>query len=301
MLVADMAVTALPLFHLYGDPPDDSAFDFIHIETIASRSSLHEWTIRAHRHRNLFQILLIEKGGGEMSFETATVPFSAPAVILVPATTAHGFRFDRQVTDGWVVSFTEDVADALGDQSGEALARLKSVAVDPLLSLKDTGEGRRLSALCTDLNEEASFAREGFRLAMRGLLALIAIEVVRLGVSRARSGAVTLTPADPRVDELRRLIDQHFRKERLISFYAEKLAMTADRLNDHVKRATGVTAGHLIRQRVLTEAKRQLVFTGQPIHEIAYDLAFSDPSHFTRFFRKQTGTTPQAFREGRGG
>jgi AraC family transcriptional activator of pobA len=296
-----MATTALPLFHLYGDPPDDSAFDFIHIETIRSRSSLHEWTIRAHRHRNLFQILLIEKGGGEMSFETATVPFSAPAAILVPATTAHGFRFAPQVTDGWVVSFTEDVADALGDQSGEALARLKAVAADPLVSLTSAAETKRLSGLCADLDEEASLAREGFRLAMRGLLALIAIEVVRLGVSRARTGAVTLEPADARVDELRRLIEEHFRKERLISFYAEKLAMTADRLNDHVKRATGVTAGHLIRQRVLTEAKRQLVFTTQPIHEIAYDLAFSDPSHFTRFFRKQTGTTPQAFREGRGG
>jgi AraC family transcriptional activator of pobA len=296
-----MSMTALPLFHLYGDPPDDSAFDFIHIETIRSRSLLHEWTIRAHRHRNLFQILLIEQGGGEMSFETATMPFSAPAAILIPATTAHGFRFTPQVTDGWVVSFTEDVADALGDQSGEALARLKAVAADPLVPLKSAAEAKRLSALCADLDEEASLAREGFRLAMRGLLALIAIEVVRLGVSRARSGAVTLEPADPRVDELRRLIEEHFRKERLISFYAEKLAMTADRLNDHVKRATGVTAGHLIRQRVLTEAKRQLVFTGQPINEIAYDLAFSDPSHFTRFFRKQTGTTPQAFRESRGG
>ena len=296
-----MSMTALPLFHLYGDPPDDSAFDFIHIETIRSRSSLHEWTIRAHRHRNLFQILLIEQGGGEMSFETATMPFSAPAAILIPATTAHGFRFTPQVTDGWVVSFTEDVADALGDQSGEVLARLKAVAADPLVPLKSAAEAKRLSALCADLDEEASLAREGFRLAMRGLLALIAIEVVRMGVSRARSGAVTLEPADPRVDKLRRLIEEHFRKERLISFYAEKLAMTADRLNDHVKRATGVTAGHLIRQRVLTEAKRQLVFTGQPINEIAYDLAFSDPSHFTRFFRKQTGTTPQAFREGRGG
>jgi AraC family transcriptional activator of pobA len=296
-----MSMTALPLFHLYGDPPDDSAFDFIHIETIRSRSSLHEWTIRAHRHRNLFQILLIEKGGGEMSFETAIMPFSAPAAILVPATTAHGFHFNPQVTDGWVVSFTEDVADALGDQSGEALARLKAVAADPLVPLKSAAEAKRLSALCADLDDEASLAREGFRLAMRGLLALIAIEVVRLGVSRARSGAVTLQLADPRIDHLRRLIDEHFRKERLISFYAEKLAMTADRLNDHVKRATGVTAGHLIRQRVLTEAKRQLVFTGQPIHEIAYDLAFSDPSHFTRFFRKQTGTTPQAFREARGG
>jgi AraC family transcriptional activator of pobA len=293
-------VAALPLFHLYGDPPDDAAFDFIHIETIASRSSVHDWTIRAHRHRNLFQVLLIEKGGGDLSFEATTVSFSAPAAVLVPATTAHGFRFRPEVTDGWVVSFTEDVADAL-DQSGEAMARLKLVAADPLLPLADASEVRRLSALCADLKEEASLAREGFRLAMRGLLTLIAIEVVRLAVSRSRSGAVTLSRKDARVEELRRLLDEHFRKERLISFYAEKLAMTADRLNDHVKRATGVTAGHMIRQRVLTEAKRQLVFTNQAIHEIAYDLSFSDPSHFTRFFRKQTGMTPQAFREGRGG
>jgi AraC family transcriptional activator of pobA len=291
-------VSALPLFHLYGDPPDDSAFDFIHIETIASRSSVHDWTIRAHRHRNLFQVLLIEKGGGEMSFEAATAQFAAPAVILVPATIAHGFRFTPQITDGWVVSFTEDVADTLGDQSGEALARLKAVATEPLASAMET---KRLSALCADLYEEDSLAREGHRLAMRGLLALIAIEVVRLAASRARSGTVTLSRSDARVDELRRLVDEHFRKERLLRFYAEKLAMTPDRLNDHVKRAAGVTAGHLIRQRVLTEAKRQLVFTNQAIHEIAYDLAFSDPSHFTRFFRKQTGTTPQAFREGRGG
>jgi len=48
------ATSALPLFHLYGDPPDDDAFDFIHIETIPSRSSVNDWTIRAHRHRNLF-------------------------------------------------------------------------------------------------------------------------------------------------------------------------------------------------------------------------------------------------------
>ncbi len=300
-MVRLMASSALPLFHLYGDPPDDSAFGFIHIETIRSRSAVNEWTIRAHRHRNLFQILLIEQGGGEMSFETAIVPFAAPAAILVPATTAHGFRFRPQVTDGWVVTFTEDVAATIGDQSGEALARLKALASVPLVPLKDLDEARRLSALCAELDEESSLAREGYRLAMRALMAMIAIEAVRLAASRARSGAVTLTRADAQVEQLRRLIDDHFRKERLISFYAEKLAMTADRLNDHVKRATGVTAGHLIRQRVLTEAKRQLVFTNQPIHEIAYDLAFSDPSHFTRFFRKQTGTTPQAFREGRGG
>ena len=292
---------ALPLFHLYGDLPDDQAFDFIHIETIASRASVHDWVIRAHRHRNLFQILLIAQGGGEMTYEAATIAFTASAAILVPATVAHGFRFEPGVTDGWVVSFTEDVAVALGDQSGVALTRLKALAADPVVPLATPAEGKRLSALCADLYEERFLAREGFRLAMRGLLTLIAVEVARLAASRARSGSVTLAPADPTVEALRALVEENFRRERLLAFYAEKLAMTPDRLNDQVKRATGVTAGHLIRQRVLTEAKRQLVFTNQAIHEISYDLAFSDPSHFARFFRKQTGTTPQAFREGRSG
>jgi len=287
----------IPLFHLYGDPPDDQAFDFVHIERISSRSSAHDWTIRAHRHRNLFQILLIERGGGEMMFETTTLAFKASAAILVPPTIAHGFRFLPEVTDGWVVSFTEDVAEALGERSGAALARLKTLAADPVVPLAGETDGKRLSALCADLHEERFLAREGHRIAMHCYLALIAIEVARLAASRSRTGTVTLAAADPTVEALRRLIETHFRSERHIGFYAGKLAMTPDRLNDHVKRATGVTAGHLLRQRILTEAKRELVFTNLSIGEVAYDLAFADPSHFGRFFKKQTGMTPQSFRD----
>src|SRR6202045_3066421 len=195
--------STLPLFHLYGDPPDDQAFDFIHVETIASRSSIHDWTIRAHRHRNLFQILLIEKGGGEMTFDVARLLFTAPAAILVPATIAHGFRFEPNVTDGWVISFTEDAAGALTDRAGEALARLRALAAQPV----------------------------------------IPIGVARLAASRARTGAVTLRPADASVAQLRALVDENFRTERQLDYYAEKLGMTVDRLNDHVKRSTGVTAG----------------------------------------------------------
>jgi AraC family transcriptional regulator, transcriptional activator of pobA len=292
--------STLPLFHLYGDPPDDQAFDFIHVETVASRSSIHDWTIRAHRHRNLSQILLIERGGGEMTYEAARLPFAAPVAILVPAAIAHGYRFEPHVTAGWVLTFTEDAAFALADRAGEALSRLRALASHPIVPIADDAERARLSALCADLFEEGSLAREGYRVAMRGLLALIAVGVARLAASRARTGSVTLQPADATVAQLRALVEEFFRREHQLGFYAEKLGMTVDRLNDHVKRATGVTAGHLIRQRVLTEAKRQLVFTTQPIQDIAEELAFSDPSHFARFFRKHTGTTPHEFRDQRG-
>ena len=93
---------ALPLFHLYGDPPDEQAFDFIHIETIGARSSVHDWTIRAHRHRDLFQILLLERGGAEMTYETATTPFAAPAAILIPPMLRMGSgSCPRSPTAGW--------------------------------------------------------------------------------------------------------------------------------------------------------------------------------------------------------
>ena len=292
---------ALPLFHLYGDPPDDQAFDFIHAETIAARAPMHDWIIRAHRHRNLFQILLIERGGGEVTFEAAKLPVAAPAAILIPATVAHGFRFEPDVTEGWVLSFTLDAAGALGDRAGKAIARLRALAAHPIVPIAEEAERTRLSALCKELFEEGRLAREGYQMAMRGLLALIAVGVARLAASRARTGSVTLQPVDATVAQLRALIDEFFRREHQLGFYAEKLGMTVDRLNDHVKRATGVTAGHLIRQRLLTEAERQLVFTTQPIQEIAQELGFSDPSHFARFFRQHTATAPHEFRDQRGG
>jgi AraC family transcriptional activator of pobA len=242
-----MATAALPLFHLYGDPPDDQAFDFIHIETISSRSSIHDWTIRAHRHRNLFQILLIERGGGDMTFEAATLAFAAPCAVLIPATTAHGFRFHAGATDGWVMTFTEDVAEGMGDRRGEALARLKALAAEPVVPLGQA-ECEKLMRLARELQEESFLARAGYRIAMRGLLALIAVEVARVAAGRARAGVgpIAVEPTGATVEALRKLVEEHFHKERQLAFYADKLSMTVDRLNDHVKRATGVTAGHLI-------------------------------------------------------
>jgi AraC family transcriptional activator of pobA len=60
------------------------------------------------------------------------------------------------VTDGWVVSFTEDVAEALGERSNAALTRLKTLAETPVVSLTNDAASKRIAALCAELYESIS-------------------------------------------------------------------------------------------------------------------------------------------------
>jgi len=130
--------------------------------------------------------------------------------------------------------------------------------------------------------------------------------LISIVIEHMRRSVLELQPNPPRsarshatVEALERLVEAHSHRKHRVAFYAETLGMTADRLNDHIKRCTGVSAGRLIRQRVLAEAKRRLVLTDRAVHQIAEDLAFADPSHFIRFFRLHTGKTPDAFRKQR--
>lgn len=293
-------LAVVPQFHLYGDPADDQIFDFVHIETIPSRAARHDWLIAPHSHRHLYQVLLITRGDGEMGHEDDRFVFCAPALLFVRPTVVHGFRFAPQRTEGYVISFTEDVVRGVRDASGSLRERLNAAAGRVIATFSPDDDLTRLEELCDLLHEEHQLGRDGHQLAMRAYMALILVEAGRLAMSRARHQGVTLRRADRTVGRLRDVIEERFRTSRRLADYAAELGMTPDRLNDHCKRVTGVTAGHLIRQRVVTEAKRQLMFTDLSVSEIAYDLDFADPSHFTRFFRRYTGLTPQGFRSGAG-
>jgi AraC family transcriptional activator of pobA len=81
------------------------------------------------------------------------------------------------------VSFTEDVAGALGENASAALARLRAIAANPLVPCRRADDVVRLQRLCRDLFEETSLAREGYEVAARSYLALIGVETAR---SRSR-------------------------------------------------------------------------------------------------------------------
>ncbi|SEO05981.1 AraC-type DNA-binding protein [Mucilaginibacter gossypiicola] len=100
-----------------------------------------------------------------------------------------------------------------------------------------------------------------------------------------------------RYKQLKKLIEDHFEKEGQIGFYADKLNLTAHRINEICKRVTGKPLGEVIRDRILLEAKRLLVHSDQPIGQISDDLGFKDFSYFSRQFKRQTGHTPAEYRK----
>ncbi len=93
------------------------------------------------------------------------------------------------------------------------------------------------------------------------------------------------------------LVELHFREKKLPREYAVMMHITPHHLNQVVQHFVNVSAGVLIRNRVLLEAKRLLVNDSATASEIAYFLNFSDNSYFVRFFKKYTGVTPDAFRD----
>lgn len=80
------------------------------------------------------------------------------------------------------------------------------------------------------------------------------------------------------------------------SFYAEQVNLHPNHLNAVVKRVTGRTTSQLVQEGVVAAAKALLQTTTLSVKEIAYQLHFSEPTHFVGFFRKQTGQTPHQFR-----
>ncbi|MGV6862471.1 MAG: helix-turn-helix domain-containing protein [Putridiphycobacter sp.] len=93
------------------------------------------------------------------------------------------------------------------------------------------------------------------------------------------------------------LIHEHYKTLHATSDYAKKLNISPDHLNKVVKSKTGKTAKEHIQQRLVIEAKRLLYFTDLSHKEIAFELGFSEPAHFSSFFKKNVGISPSDFQQ----
>lgn len=96
--------------------------------------------------------------------------------------------------------------------------------------------------------------------------------------------------------DFKSLVEAHFTKWHKVTKYATQIHITPKHLSHTVKILSGKTAKAFIQDRITLEAKRLLLHTQLTVKEVAYRLGFTEPLHFSGFFKKQTGKSPSDFR-----
>ncbi len=290
-------IERIPRFFLYGEADQDAGLHFLHVETIAARSILHDWHIAPHRHSNLFQLLLAVGGGGELRADSLSQTFSAPVLVTVPPGVVHGYRF-QPGTEGWVVTLSDSFA---GEILGPRDAEIGPVMTEARLMPLEADDA-------TTLTLRAQFAAiaEEFRTPGLGSLAAIAAHIRLVFVMQARlrqadRQAALARDADAELfARFRNLVESHYREHRPVSAYARDLAVTEKRLTAACRHVMEKAPLDVIHARLLIEAKRNLLYTSMTIAEAGYALGFRDPAYFTRFFTRRAGMAPKQFKAAAG-
>jgi AraC family transcriptional regulator, transcriptional activator of pobA len=93
------------------------------------------------------------------------------------------------------------------------------------------------------------------------------------------------------------LVNNFYLEKRTIEEYSELLFVTPNHLSQSIKAVSDKNALSFINERLMTEAKSMVQFSTMDIAEIAYQLNFSDPANFGKFFKKYTEITPMEYRK----
>lgn len=161
-----------------------------------------------------------------------------------------------------------------------------TVPADELAGLRDAWT--ELSAECRRAVDDEGATRDLVRLLLGALL----LRIARLpGASDAVS-----TPGEQVFSRFQLELERSFAMTRRATDYASRLGYAPRTLNRICHGASGLSAKQLIDRRVTLEAKRLLVHTDLPASTIASQLGFNEPTQFAKFFTRETGQPPGAFR-----
>jgi AraC family transcriptional activator of pobA len=169
----------------------------------------------------------------------------------------------------------------------EGLARILAKAG----VLRGTPQMRKIA---TDIFSEFGARHYARAHVLRSLSAMLLGLVAR--ALAAELGPDVRTPGTDLVRRFEELLDAHVLDHWPVARYANALTVTPTHLTRVVREAYGCPASHMIRERVVREARRHLVYTNLSISQIAYALRFDDPAYFSRTFTQATGQSPRAFR-----
>lgn len=280
----------IPIFKLYGESSSWWTPDLLHYETIASRSSLHGWEIKPHRHSNLYQLFYVRQGYAKLNIEGEESVYNEGVVQWVSPLCVHGFRFSSDV-QGCVLTIASPMISSFE-------RRMKSPLVFNVSALNlEIGRDRQyLDFLFNSISQEYMRSEAGRELALESWVNILLTWLQRRSLEKNDTTEFR-SKGHVSFSRFSSLVEQHYHEQWSVQRYAQELGISVVRLNTICQQLCQQTALQFIHQRLLLEAKRNLLYTVLSIANISERLGFSEQAYFSRFFKRLTGTTPNAFRQ----
>lgn len=243
-----------------------------------------------------FEIIWFKTGKGQISIDTDQHPVGSNMIYCLTPGQVRSCRLQGDV-QGYHISFSRDF-----------LYRWATYTVG--ISWLDTNiYGMSMSVITVDtaMQEEIEdfmkkIAKEythHYLLRSEILAGLLNILVIHFSRKlQPRINELAQSKEIELVQKFISLVKIHYRTKKFVADYAGELFVTANHLNRIVKKITGTPASSHIQQHIITEAKRQALDANVSMKEIAYTLGFEDHSHFSKYFKNNSGMNFSSFKKG---
>lgn len=241
---------------------------------------------RPHKHDEYFELIFLKEGEGFHTIEEEKFVVSIPEVYFLKPGQLHFWQF-TSIPKGFVIIFKESEFDAVKENELAELYRLLGLNTRIGFSTRTYPEN-----LLQEIYAEFQAGNTYSRQIIHGLLKALFGKLLQLADNEIQKPVVSFSL----FDKFQHLLAKECPRLHKVNEFAALLHTTPQNLNATCRKQANKSAGELISQRILLEAKRYILHTDSTINEIAELLSFSDASNFVKFFKKAEGTTPVQFR-----
>lgn len=238
--------------------------------------------------------IIYEQGTADLKINMKEYHVEAPCVLMVLNDQIYqpmGHSDDLKMK---IILMSRSFSDSLFVNSGEILPLQSSVIKNPIMRIEN--EENVFGQFYQLLLNIAASPRQEYKLDAARHLTLSMF----YGYSHLKHEVMEVKSASNRQDEIiatfTELISKHHKKEREVSFYADKMCITPKYLSQVIKDQYGKTALDLIEEYVIAEAKSLLLSTKMSIQQISDELNFPSQSVFGKYFKRVTGLSPKEYR-----
>ncbi|TKC10721.1 helix-turn-helix domain-containing protein [Pedobacter polaris] len=268
--------------------------DGILVSRFGYYSKQHQHLHSAHRH-SFYHLVFFTEGAGKQQIDFKKFDVKPGLIYFMIPGQVHSWDFKTE-PEGYIINFSSDYLSSFLLKP-DYLEKFDFFSGQPdlqVLTLPITVQ-HIIALIFEDILKEGQNEQPIDDDLVKTLLLRLFIEVSRSTDSSQKS--IHNSYNHTLLKSFQHLIEQNYEKLRLPKEYAALLYITPNHLNALCNDFLGISAGTLIRERVMLEAKRLLINLDLMVAEIADKLNFDDQSYFIKFFKKYEGITPEKFRK----